>query len=480
MEKIQTVDPLERDRMLAFEEGPYLDVKHNDITPAKLSRTISAFANTSGGELFIGIGEKSADGRQKRTWYGFKDVEEANPIFQILETMNPIGGHYAASFLQTDGFPGRVLQLLIFKTKDILRATDGTPYVRRGAQNLPVADKDGLRRLELDKGILSFKDNTLDISPADITNSKIVLSFLMEGVPSAEPEPWLAKQKLLVGNKPTIAGTLLFSDEPQTALPKRSAIKIYRYRTKSEEGSRDNLAFDPRTIEGCAYDQIRDAVAETKNIIEDISKLIEKGLEKVQYPHETLHEIITNAVLHRDYSIASDVHVRVFDNRVEVESPGRLPGHVTTSNILREQSARNPKIVRLINKFIDPPNKDVGEGLNTAFEAMKKVRLREPEIVEKENAVIVYIRHAPLASTHDLVMEFLESHEEITNRAARELTGIGSENSIKQVFLDLKARKLLEPVPGKKGNASAWRKFTGYWDQQPLGKEKDLLGDDFE
>jgi ATP-dependent DNA helicase RecG len=294
-------------------------------------------------------------------------------------------------------------------------------------------------------------------------------------VPSAEPEPWLAKQKLLVDNKPTIAGTLLFSDEPQTALPKRSAIKIYRYRTKNEEGSRDNLAFDPRTIEGCAYDQIRDAVAETKNIIEDISKLTEKGLEKVQYPHETLHEIITNAVLHRDYSIASDVHVRVFDNRVEVESPGRLPGHVTTSNILREQSARNPKIVRLINKFIDPPNKDVGEGLNTAFEAMKKVRLREPEIVEKENAVIVYIRHAPLASTHDLVMDFLESHEEITNRAARELTGIGSENSIKQVFLDLKARKLLEPVPGKKGNASAWRKFTGYWDQQPLGKEKDLL-----
>jgi ATP-dependent DNA helicase RecG len=44
---------------------------------------------------------------------------------------------------------------------------------------------------------------------------------------------------------------------------------------------------------------------------------------------------------------------------------------------LNEQSARNPKIVRLINKFPDPPNKDVGDGLNTAFEAMKKLRLRK-------------------------------------------------------------------------------------------------------
>src|SRR5690606_26641771 len=110
-----------------------------------------------------------------------------------------------------------------------------------------------------------------------------------------------------------------------------------------------------------------------------------------------------NAVLHRDYSIAADVHIRIFDNRIEVESPGKLPGHVTAANILDEQSARNPKLVRLINKFPNPPNKDVGEGLNTAFDAMKRLRLKEPTIAELENAVIVNIRHDPLASSHDAV-----------------------------------------------------------------------------
>ena len=47
----------------------------------------------------------------------------------------------------------------------------------------------------------------------------------------------------------------------------------------------------------------------------------EDSLERVQYPPETLHEIITNAVIHRDYSIADDVHIRIFDNRIEVQSP---------------------------------------------------------------------------------------------------------------------------------------------------------------
>jgi ATP-dependent DNA helicase RecG len=270
---------------------------------------------------------------------------------------------------------------------------------------------------------------------------------------------WIAKQNLIVGDKPTVAGILLFADEPQAALPKRSAIKLYRYKTKDAEGSRESLAFDPITIEGPLDQQIRTAVARTKELVEGIRRLGPLGLESVTYPHETLHEIITNAVLHRDYSIAADVHVRIYDNRIEVESPGRLPGHVTKENILDEQSARNPKIVRLINKFPDPPNKDVGEELNTAFEAMKKLRLKEPVIEEGAHSVTVHIRHAPLASPHDTVMAYLENNDEITNMIARELTGIRSENSMKNVFLSLKERGMIEPVPGKTtGGKAAWQR----------------------
>lgn len=277
-------------------------------------------------------------------------------------------------------------------------------------------------------------------------------------IPTAEPEPWLRKQQLISDDKPTVAGLLLFAEEPQALLPKRSAVKIYRYKTKEETGERDTLAFDPLTIEGAVYDLIYSAVDKTKELVEDIKKMGSRGLERVVYPEETLHEIVTNAVLHRDYSITADIHIRIFDNRIEVENPGKLPGHITVENILDEQFARNPKVVRLINKFPNPPNKDVGEGLNTAFDAMRKLRLKPPEIKENDNSVLVVIRHESLASPEEAVMEYLENNEEITNRIGREITGIQSENTMKNVFYRLRDSESIEPVPGKHGPISAWRK----------------------
>ena len=458
IEHIQ-IDATEAERILSLEETHYLDLKASAIMPAKLTQSVSAFANTAGGELFIGIEESDRNGVKSRRWQGFADVEEANSHLQAIESMTPLGTHYRAAFLNSPGRAGHVLHLLIFKTKDILCASDGTPYVRRGAQKQAVTGEEALRRLRLDKGILSFEDETLPLDPVVITNSATIIDFMLNVIPTAEPDNWVAKQNLSVGGKPTVAGILLFSDEPQAALPKRSAIKLYRYKTKDEEGSRETLASDPITIEGPLIKLIHEAVSQTKKWVEGIKRLGPAGLESVSYPHETLHEIITNAVLHRDYSLAADVQVRVYDNRIEVESPGRLPGHVTKKNILDEQSARNPKIVRLINKFPDPPNKDVGEGLNTAFEAMKKNRLKEPVIDESEFSVVVNIRHAPLASPHESVMAYLENNKEITNMIARDLTGIRSENSMKVVFLALKKRGMIEPVPGKTtGGKAAWRK----------------------
>jgi ATP-dependent DNA helicase RecG len=455
------IDEKEVNRIFELEEGPYVDLKDSAIAPGKLSKSVSAFANTAGGELFIGIAETQTSGLKRRAWSGFKDLEATNSIFQVLEAIYPAGGHYKATYYTQESASTIVLHIVVFKTQDVVKATDNVPYVRRAAQNLPVNTLEGLKRLQLDKGIVSFEDHTIGVDVRDITNSVNVLKFMLSTVPTAEPSGWLTKQNLTIDGKPTVAGLLLFSDEPQAALPKRSAIKIYRYQTREEEGTRDTLAFNPLTIEGNTYDQIKTTVLRTKEVIENISKLGETGLEKIRYPDETLHEIITNAVLHRDYSLASDVHVRIYNNRIEVESPGRLPGHVTKDNILSEQSARNPKIVRLINKFPDPPNKDVGEGLNTAFEAMKKLKLQPPEVEEKEHSVVVHIRHAPLASTHDVIMGYLKNHSEIRNSIVRDLTGIGSENVVKQAFLDLAARRLIERVPGKRGSASAWRLYTG-------------------
>lgn len=177
-----------------------------------------------------------------------------------------------------------------------------------------------------------------------------------------------------------------------------------------------------------------------------------------KYPHVTLHEIITNAVLHRDYSILKDIQVRVFTNRIEVESPGLLPGHITLKNILREQFSRNPKIVRLISKFPAPPNKDAGEGLNTAFAAMLEMHLQKPQIFETEHSVVVVIKHERLADAESIVLEYMESHETINNSTARQITGISDANKMKRVFIRLKEKRYLKIVPGTRSSSTLWMK----------------------
>ena len=211
-------------------------------------------------------------------------------------------------------------------------ASDGKSYLRRGAQSLPQLTEEQITRLKYNKGLSSYEDQLVNIRKSDVTNALPILEFMTETVPTAEPEPWLKKQQLIVDDRPTVAAVVLYAEEPQAILPK-AGVKLYRYRT-SGEPTRDTLAQDPRTLEGHAYALIFESIQSTVNMIQEIPVVGTSGLERVIYPRESIHEIITNAVLHRDYSVNDEIHIRVFDNRIEVQSPGTLAGHVTVSNIV--------------------------------------------------------------------------------------------------------------------------------------------------
>ncbi len=443
-------------KILFAVEGQFADVKAIEIAPAKLTNTVSSFANTDGGEIYVGIDELGDE--KKRSWRGFADPEAANGHIGTFEPLFPLGTEFNYEFLASEGLPGLVLHIQVNKSKGIKTASNGIPYIRRGAQNLPANAPEMFKRLEYLKGISSFESDPVNAPKESILDSSVLKNFITDVVPKAEPEHWLRKQMLLVGERPTVAGLLLFSEEPQAALPKRCGIKIYQYRTREMEGMREALAFDPKTVEGCLYDQIKQAVKLTTEIIENIPRLGDDELEKVKYPNETLHEIITNAVIHRDYSVADDIHIRIFENRIEVQSPGRLPAHITPKNILTERAARNGAIVRILNKFKDPPNKDVGEGLNTAFEAMHSLGLKEPAILERENCVLVVIRHETLASPEEAIMAYLEKHLTIKNSEARKMTHVRADYQMKSIFGRMVDKGLIEQVPGTRTFNTSYRK----------------------
>ncbi len=459
---IQTsnISEVQVEKVLALTEGQFGDLKGKAILPASLTKTISAFANSDGGDLYVGIDEDiSGEGKKVRSWNGFVDIEGANAHLQVFENLFPLGTNYQYEFLAPETKPGLVLHVLVNKTSGIVKASNGIPYLRRGAQNLPQDTAEKLKKLEYTKGVTSFENEVLRDGPVEaITESETVKTFISEVVPTTEPEKWLKKQLLIREGSPTVAGTLLFADEPQVLLPKRSGVKIYRYKTSDKEGFREVLAFTPKTIEGSIYPQIKDAVQLTVDLVEDIPRLGDVSLESIRYPRETLHEIITNATIHRDYSIPDDVHIRIFDNRIEIQSPGELPGHMTVQNILDERYARNGSIVRILNKFPDPPNQDVGEGLNTAFKAMHSLGLKSPVIEEKDNSVLVTIKHEMLASAEEVIMDYLEEHEAISNSKAREICHIARDYRVKIIFGGMVKAGLIEQVPGTNTASTAYRK----------------------
>lgn len=439
-------------------EGHFYDRKAAQIKGAKLQKIVCAFANADGGDVYVGIADDKDQEDPEKRWAGAPSMEEFNQLIQSLMELSP-SPPMTLEFLRSSLSENYVLHIQVDKSQSVHQTADGTVYERKGAQSLPIKEAERITALGFAKGASSYEDMQVDSADAeDVVDSDEINVFLGEYSPKTDPLD-LSLNKGLIDRKtfkPKACGLLLFSNEPSVVIPKKCSVKIIRYETKEDDPERDHLGFT-ETIEGPLYPLIRASVERVTEIMSSINVWTTDGAKSMQYPPETLWEIVVNAVIHRDYSVSDDVQILIFDNRIEVLSPGRLPGFVSRENILDVRYARNPKIVGMLSKYKNAPNKDIGEGLNTAFQKMKEWKMRNPEILEEDNYVRVVIPHASLATPQEAIMEFLSKNPTITNKQARDITGIKSENAVKSEFYKLRDAGSIEMIPELKGNKAAWR-----------------------
>src|ERR1700722_14414239 len=161
------------DIILAPAGDHFHDLKAKEIKPSKLSVSISAFANASGGEMFIGVREDKSGAVKVRKWDGFSDIEEANPFLQMLNQIAPLADFINTTFLECAGEPGLVLKTEILRNACITRGTDSIAYIRKGAQKLPVDTDEAFEPIRLDKGISSYEDYKVQTPLASIENSAV-------------------------------------------------------------------------------------------------------------------------------------------------------------------------------------------------------------------------------------------------------------------------------------------------------------------
>jgi len=445
----RNADLNESRKLLDLEEGHFIDLKSREIAPAKLQQRFVAFANADGGELFIGIRDKS---EKEPRLVGFDTQEDTNGILAtLLEETNPSVENIDIEFIDF-GSDGYVLHLFIPKSPKVHYTASGECFIRIGAAKKKIIGE-RITQLAYSKGVLVYEHQPVEQVDVDEIIDAGHLSSYMDRIETKQThETFLRKQRLVSrrGEQllPNVGCVLLFDDEPQASLPTRCAIKIYRLLTTDSEYKREQLAEMPTTINGPLEDAISATIRKVDELLSQATYHEGEQLVKLSYPVEAIKEVLVNAAIHRDYSLNDDIHVRIFDNRIEVQSPGRLPGYMTVDTLYSERYSRNPNIVRLLHKLPDPLNHDIGEGLDTARNELRKAGLVEPVFQEMSNAFQVTIRHQRLASIEDVILKYFADNPDakITNKLARELSGEDDINRVKKALQKLRKQNLIEPV----------------------------------
>lgn len=439
----------EQKRLLKLKEDHFNDLKGKSISPSKLQETFVAFANADGGELWVGIEDEKYSGQRLN---GFSTKEEANDIIHtLLEQTNPAVENVDIEFIDF-AEKGFVLHLNIPKSSKVHYCSNGDCFLRINARKDKIKG-DRITQLGYAKGSLVYEKQPVDIvDVSDYEYNESLFEYMVRVETNLPVPVFLKKQRLLSLKekelKPNVACVLMFDEEPQATLDTRCAIKIYRLLTSDDDYKREQLKDAPKTINGTIEKQIHESIKAVNDLLKDASITINGELEKLIYPSKAIHEILVNAVVHRDYSLNDDIHIKIYDNRIEIISPGKLPGYITTQNIYAERFSRNPNLVRLLHNLPNPVNHDIGEGLDTARNEMKKVGLIDPIIEELDNAVRITIKHKKLASLEDIIMTYLSEdpqNKTITNKIVREISGEDDVNKIKKAFQKL--RKLEKIIP---------------------------------
>ncbi|PAU89810.1 transcriptional regulator [Pseudomonas sp. WN033] len=447
--EIRKPEDNEEARLLSLGEGHFVDLKSKRINPAKLQQSFVAFANADGGELFVGIEDQSEPGERI---VGFFNQEECNGILPtLLEETEPSVENVDVELIDF-GSRGLVMRLLIPKSPKVHYTSSGDCYIRIGAEKRKIKGE-RITQLSYSKGALVYERLAVDgMELDDLVESEYLSEYISRIGSKQTPEDFLRKQKLLTKTNgervPNVGAVLLFDDAPSSSLPTRCSFKVYRLLTTSSEYKREQLAEMPTTISGPLEVAVRKSLEKVEALLEGATFKDGQKLVKLKYPVEAIKEILVNAALHRDYSLNDDIHIKIYDNRIEVSSPGKLPGFMTVENLYSDRFSRNPNINRMIHNLPDPLNHDIGEGLDTARNELKKAGLVPPEFKEMENAFLVTIRHQELASIEDVIVRHLNANsaDEITNRMVRELSGEDDINKVKKALQKLRQDGVIEPV----------------------------------
>lgn len=388
-------------------ETRYFDRKSGRIRAKDLASHICGFANSDGGVIAIGIEDDGtvtgvAINQENELRQGLVDFFQIPPAVQI-ETID----------IPTENVNKRIMLFHIAcQTGPLTKLTQGEVYVRYGDTTRKLS-AERLLELEYSRGIRSIEDQIIADATLDDLDSSLVQEYFDRLVPAIGNSGDLLRARGLIKEKNgevciTVASILLFGKFPSQFLP-GARVRFLRYDgSVAHTGTQLNIVKDI-WIEKPLLQLIPELHLLVSLQMRDFQYLSESGrFESIpEYPEFTWLEGIVNAVTHRDYAIAGD-HIRIstYDDRIEILSPGRLPGTVTIKNIRRTRCSRNPRIARVLNEF--GWVRELNEGVNRMYIEMKSFFLEPPEFSKPNDNSVRLVLHNNIEMRNSRKLEWLK------------------------------------------------------------------------
>ena len=344
--------------------------KQNITNTEAMAAEMVAFSNGDGGKMFIGVND---DG----TIAGLTedDVRRVNQLVSNVcsQHVQPSINPTTENILTNSG-----LVIIVNVPAGINKPYQdkvGVFWVKSGADKRRATSREEIQRLFQKAHLLHADEipvNGLTISDFDLFYFEHYFQKRFGTLPDDENQPLprlLENMGLMKDGLLTVCGALLFGQKPWFKLP--------AFIVKAG-------AFDAFDLSANNYIDSRDIAGKLDHIYKETVNFIisylrhEQGNQDVnsigipEIPRETISEIVSNALIHRDYFISAPVRVFVFRDRVEIISPGHLPNNLTVEKILLGASnARNPSLASHANHII--PYRGYGSGILRALAAYQNI-----------------------------------------------------------------------------------------------------------
>ena len=364
-------------------EGQTFDCKSVKIEPKALAVPIVAMANADGGMLAIGISDKTRriEGIDQHTAHVNELLKV--PFSLCIPSVN-IKPEYIPC-IDSEGKPNHVLLLHIPASATLHANQADEVFMRVGDSSRKLGFEERMS-LMYDKGERYFEDT----AAYDATIEDIDFNYVQELLNvigyTKSPLEYLKENNNFITYKDgkeqiSTACILLFGKKPQLFFP-RARVRFIRYMGTEEKVGREMNVIKDVTFKGRIIDQIRKTIDYLESQVKEHTYLGEKGVFVTdrEYSPFVLQEMTVNSICHRDYSIkGTEIQIKMFDDRLVFETPGKFPGIVRSDNIRHTHFSRNPKIAEFLKayKYV----REFGEGVDRMCKELEAKGLHDPKYI---------------------------------------------------------------------------------------------------